>query len=64
MSAYRTKAGWKKRSLILKPDAVPSGILTSGEPIYSKDQTQYRWEVPHTEEKPDSWYLGDDEQYI
>lgn len=63
MNTYRTKEGWKKKGREIKPDAMISGTLLSGEYLYSKNQTCYRWELPHKEQEPDSWYLGDGEDY-
>lgn len=63
MSVFRTREGWNKKGRIIKPYSKRKATLASGESLFSKDQTCFKWELPVPEQTPDSWYLGDGEDY-
>lgn len=41
---YRTREGWLKKSLYVKPNAKPTAKTVKGEFLYNKKQCEYSWQ--------------------
>ena len=61
---YRTYKDWVTKGRIVKKGEKAVGFLTSGDALFEKSQTvKIESQVKHTQDTPDSWYMGDAYDY-